>query len=697
MENINIIVAGITTCIIILFLVYYKEIRNFFLNKNTELFTTEDDDVGTKWLYYGTREPDGVGITNESLFNLLKNKYVTPVVISFEQLKNMEISELTYDSFIDVNGRYFVPYNSDKVYLNLGLKWRHLGKETEDYVLNYYKKINNRSIEQALKGKILANSYEVIDGEDIIKFSRRELANMIGETKLSYDSYIMINGDNIYQPYYEIKKNIENDGTELGNMLNRAFDNSFFDNTAVTGNAPSFTYSNTDAYKTDATNAELSLNDKYLYYMQSGDDNEKTITDPIEDTYLPYYETKYDEDAASTSQNKINEYIIIDVYKSLLNRQPKYDELNKNLQEFYEKKGDEERLKMKIYNSTEYKMIVKMQSNDVEPGLITHISHTKLIDQLNIIYKEFFKKDIPEKMLVPLKQCYIHLQYNDYLFKAMLMHDKYNDFEETITREYIMTERKLLDIFNKHFVLYELRLIANELKRRDIIKRKALTTPIALETESTKNVGENMKENSDETLGSEQQIRKIMNDSENVFNINITLNDSDKTQSKPYSNQSITNVNNITNDNSSVDNSSMDNSSVDNSSMDNSSVDNSSMDNSSVDNSNRGNGEKVKYSREQQIVNRYYGTDPQDYKVIKDKSYIKSNRLYNPLSYKQQYRGDSKYRPNVCSYGTKQVTQPVMIVPSREFQGTKLDDAFNNTQIGSIMPKFSYTEYEDLN
>jgi len=38
-----------------------------------------------------------------------------------------------------------------------------------------------------------------------------------------------------------------------------------------------------------------------------------------------------------------------------------------------------------------------------------------------------------------------------------------------------------------------------------------------------------------------------------------------------------------------------------------------------------------------------------------------------------------------------------MIVPSREFQGTKLDDAFNNTQIGSIMPKFSYTEYEDLN
>ena len=43
-----------------------------------------------------------------------------------------------------------------------------------------------------------------------------------------------------------------------------------------------------------------------------------------------------------------------------------------------------------------------------------------------------------------------------------------------------MTDKKLLDIFNEHFVLYELRLIANELKRRDIIKRKAFETPIAL-------------------------------------------------------------------------------------------------------------------------------------------------------------------------------------------------------------------------
>ena len=44
------------------------------------------------------------------------------------------------------------------------------------------------------------------------------------------------------------------------------------------------TYSATDTYKTDMSNAELSLNTNYMYYRQSGDALEKTIIDPIEDT-----------------------------------------------------------------------------------------------------------------------------------------------------------------------------------------------------------------------------------------------------------------------------------------------------------------------------------------------------------------------------------------------------------------------------
>ena len=86
------------------------------------------------------------------------------------------------------------------------------------------------------------------------------------------------------------------------------------------------------------------------------------------------------------------------------------------------------------------------------------------------------------------------------------------------------------------------------------------------------------------------------------------------------------------------------------------------------------------------------------YNTIKrDKSYRMGNRIYNPITYKQQYRGHPGYRPNVCSYGTEQVVNPVLLKNSNLYQGTDLEDAFKNTQIGSIMPKFEYREYEEIN
>ena len=166
------------------------------------------------------------------------------------------------------------------------------------------------------------------------------------------------------------------------------------------------------------------------------------------------------------AEKTINEYTIIDIYKNILDRHPKPKELMVNLQDFYEKNSNEEKLKLKLYNSTEYKIIVKMQSNYIDTTLISNISEQNIIEYLLKIYKEFFNKFPHDKMKIPLKQCYIHMQFNDYLFKAMLMHDNYLNFERAVLREYIINDEKLLEIFDKNFVLYELRLIANELKRR---------------------------------------------------------------------------------------------------------------------------------------------------------------------------------------------------------------------------------------
>jgi hypothetical protein len=701
MENLDIIVAFITVLFIIAALYFNKEINRLFNQYHVEPFNVDNSNIGLKWIYYSNREPnDGEKINRQTLYDILKLKFVYPVIISQDTLDSLNIENITYDTYIDVDGRFFKPYNPNKLLAyNAGRKWIKLGREddTENYVLNDYTEILNNSIKEAIKAKIAEEDYEDIDGENVITFDRREYANMKGDTNITHDSYIIVD-DNIYQPLYPteyIASNVVEGGSlNLDYIKSSGMDASFSGSTGINTQNSMDTYSSTDAYKTDATNAELSMNTNYMYYRQSGDDLEKTILDPIEDTYLPYNDEKYKSDPEFASTNNINEFVIIDVYKKLLNRHPRPQELNKNLQDFYEKLGNEEKLKMKIYNSTEYKMIVKMQSNDVEPGLIRHISHTKLIDSLKPLYKQHYEKNLPDKMLVPLKQCYIHLQYNDYLFKAMLMHDKYIMFEKAVIREYIMTDKKLLDIFNKHFVLYELRLIANELKRRDIIKRKAFETPIALHTDSSKNAASST-DNSDTAMNSGKQISDIVKDGNSVFNINITLNDKNKDESKPYSMTTEIINNNMDNrDMSTSDNSiTKEEASGDSDGSDGSGGSGVSGGSERLD----GIPEYKEHPDYGTIYNKEDGK-ANGYNTIKrDKSYRMGNRIYNPITYKQQYRGHPGYRPNVCSYGTEQVVNPVLLKNSNLFQGTDLEDAFKNTQIGSIMPKFEYREYEEIN
>jgi len=681
MEKLAIIVAIITIIFVIAILYLNKEIKNLFNNYNVEKFNVDTSDIGLKWVYYTNMEPDGDKINNQKLYDILKQKFVYPVIISRDELDSMELKDLTYDSYIDVEGRYFKPYNLDKIYTEeTGRKWIKLGRETEVYVKDNYTEIKNNSINEAIKAKVIAKEFEIVDGGKVYSFTRREYANMIGNTILTHESYIIVD-DNIYQPYYPtelILPDIKSLDLNTEYVTSRGLDSSFTGSTCIQTHNMMKTYYSNDAYKTDATNAELSMNTNYMYYRQSGDDMDKTIMDPIEDTYLPYNDVKYNDEPGSVSANKINEYVIIDVYKSLLNRQPKRDELNKNLQEFYEKLGNEEKLKMKIYNSTEYKMIVKMQSNDVEPGLVKHISHIKLIDKIEQLYKQHYKKNIHDKMRVPLKQCYIHLQYNDYLFKAMLMHDKYRDFEKNVMHEYIMTDKILLDIFNEHFVLYELRLIANELKRRDIIKRKAFETPIALHTESSEKAASSI-DSKEANMNSGEYISDIVKEGNSVFNINITLNDKNKDESKPYS----MTTQMINNDNLNM-------------SEDIYSTKSGESCKSGEISKISSIPEYTEHPKNGMVLNSKTGKMEPYNKIHRDPSYRIGNKIYNPLTYKQQYRGHPDYRPNICSYGTEQVVNPVLLKNSNLLQGTDIKYAFNYTQIGSIMPKFEYREYEEI-
>lgn len=426
---------------------------------------------------------------------------------------------------------------------------------------------------------------------------------------LVYIVLVVIYFDEYYKRYY--KEHFINDSVITNDKSLEEDDNiEMFEDSSVKKKA-----------ELNVTKDESSFNQQMSVYKDGLNDKYAKITDAIEDVYLPYSESSFEN--ADTKQTKLNEFIIIDVYKNILNRQPKPNELNKHLQDFYEENMNEDILKMRLYNSTEYKMIVKMQSNDVDAGLVSTASSENMIDMLASMYKKELKRDPRPEMLLKLKDCYIHLQFNDYLFRAMLIHNKFGDFENEVMSTRLLSRDKMLDIFNKYFLLSELKLIANDFKRQDILNRKAKMTVEAMNTGNGANI------NTSNLLGAGKQISEIVKDGNNVFNINIMLNE-DMMRSKPYSDDDSRKVYNGS-----------------------------------------GTCENVK-----QVGDKY--------------------RIYNPIKYQQQYRGDMRYRPNVCSYGPKQVVQPVFVESKTLFQGTSLKEAIENTSVGSIMPKFEYREYEEV-
>jgi hypothetical protein len=533
------------------------------------------------------------------------------------------------------------------------------------------------------------------------------------------------------------------------------------------------------------TKQEESLNLQMENYNNGVYDRYSSITDPVGDEFLPYTIKNYKDDPAAISKNNMNQYTIISVYKNTLDRQPTDKELNKNLQDFYENDIDEELLKLRIYNSTEYKIITNMQSNDIKPELITNISKGQLKEKLLKYYKDQHNTILTNTRLIDiLIKCYIHLQFNDYLFKAMLMHDKYLAFENRLRNEYMISDTKLLEVFNQTFLLSELRLIANELKRQDILKRKALQIPVALYNNNQSELN-----TSNVMMGSGKHISDIVRNSDNVFNINIMVNDKkDEKTSMPFSSpkpsqtqrpqpqrppsrppqqqtqrppQASQQANQISpNSHYTANNQNIHN--ILNSINNKNSEAVSLITNNAATIGNVGNiatlgtgisavssGADIRntniVSDISNIVSATSGTagatsgtagatsgtagatsgtagatsgtagatsgtagttgatsDDTQYEDGADTGYYEdgadeadteiSTRIYDPIDYKYHYRGEQGlHRPNVCSYGTKQIVQPVFLNSS----GTDLKEAEENTQVGSIMPKFEYYEYED--
>jgi len=314
------------------------------------------------------------------------------------------------------------------------------------------------------------------------------------------------------------------------------------------------------------------------------------IETQIPDVYIP--------NSKDTLNNLNKDYDIINLYKNILNREPNANELKKA------KKIPISDLKIQLLNSPEYDHMINMQTNNASDNIEGIISKKNLLEIISKIYNEELNENINTKLLLPLRDVYAHLQFNEYLFRAMIVNNNYRNFEEDILNSTMLSKEKLIILFNKYFDLKELKSDAN-----DIIKYKKINKEYDNEKEPEpidKKHYSSINEKSNEDI--KPQLKKILEDNDNIFNKNDVA------------------------------------------------------------------------------------------KILKDnKDSELIVRIYDPIDYKGEYRGKKEFRPPICNnLGVKNEAKPIFTESKLLFQGTDLDKAFEDTQVGSIMPKFEYKEYNDI-
>jgi hypothetical protein len=351
--------------------------------------------------------------------------------------------------------------------------------------------------------------------------------------------------------------------------------------------------------------------------------NQGNIEDLIPISYLP--DNPYE-------KVKLNEYDVIDIYKKILIRSPTDEELKSKV--YFSK----EELTEDLYNSIEYDKISKLQTNSSDNNLESSIAKRNLNAKIYEIYLKTYNKDIPVEMNAILRDCYVHLRSNYYLFMAFIESPKYPKFENEILTSISMTKKKVLELFNKYFNLLELKLRAED-------KIKALKGSVK-----------------------EKSIDKIKDELDKItFNVQIPgtpksiINNIDVNQLKNYLKTDI---------------------------------------------------------KPLELKENYANKDDENIQILKDmikvrgqekvgeetdlmKGFPKDSevyvRVYDPINYNKSYKGPAEFKPPLCnSLGQPSLEVPVFPESKLLFQGTELDKAFKYSQVGSIMPKFEYKEYQEV-
>jgi hypothetical protein len=422
----------------------------------------------------------------------------------------------------------------------------------------------------------------------------------------------------------------------------------------------------------------LIINHKYYFsedFVGSYDQN--TIEDIIPILYEP---------SNPYLKEELSEYEIIDIYKRILDRPPNMEELKMKML------LSRDDLTEELYNSHEYYKLTSVQNNLAEGGIESSIAKRNLLRKIISLYKTKYQKEPDDKILMPLRDCYIHLRTNKFLFKAFLESDKYLTFENDVLTSKTITKKILLEIFNKHYNLLELKIKAEELIKNSkggiIDKSKDDLDVEALKKELSKITKEPIpviKKETPPNVSNTNEINKYLNEKFNTPDNKETFNTDDK--SKLITNEEKINLKEQFNTTENGDLSSTIRRYIDNAIASNPNL--------------KFLTEETKPKKEEEKpVEIKKEEKPNEIRKITSELPENSElyvRIYNPIDYKQKsYTGDARFRPPICtSLGQKILEQPIYM-NSSIIKGEDIETVFNQTQVGSIMPKFIYKEYQDV-
>lgn len=138
---------------------------------------------------------------------------------------------------------------------------------------------------------------------------------------------------------------------------------------------------------------------------------------------------------------------IINVYENVLQRQPSAKELTETLA----KKWSTEDIEGRLMDSDEYQRIIKVQSNSLTPELDMIIHEKKQLAYLASVYFAERTANIPPALLMPLRDIYIYLEYEEAAFRFLLQDAKYPDFEKRLTDTFQLSKEKTIKMFDDTF------------------------------------------------------------------------------------------------------------------------------------------------------------------------------------------------------------------------------------------------------